>query len=60
LVTTQDTREPLFIHHHAHFGFEGSFGFYAGYGFGVGIVLVVIAKVLGIFLRRKDTYYDQS
>jgi len=49
----------FFIHHHAHFGFEGSFGFYAGYGFGVGIVLVVIAKVLGIFLRRKDTYYDR-
>jgi len=49
-----------FIHHHAHFGFEDYFGFYAGYGFGVGIALVVIAKVMGIFLRRKDTYYDQS
>ena len=50
----------FFIHHHAHFGFEDTFGFYAGYGFSVGIVLVVIAKVMGIFLRRKDTYYIQS
>lgn len=50
----------IFIHHHAHFGFEDSFGFYAGYGFGAGVALMVIAKVMGIFLRRKDTYYDQG
>jgi len=49
-----------FIQHHAHFGFEDYFGFYAVYGFGAGVALVVIAKVMGIFLRRKDTYYDRG
>jgi hypothetical protein len=46
-----------FIEHHAHFGFEDCFGFYAGYGFGVGIVLVIVAKVVAIVLRRKESYY---
>ena len=49
-----------FLHHQTHFGFEGCFGFYAGYGFGVGILLVIVAKISGIFLRRKDTYYNQD
>jgi hypothetical protein len=49
-----------FVEHHAHFGVEDYFGFYAGYGFGVGIVLVIVAKVAGLFLRRKETYYEQN
>lgn len=48
------------IEHHSHFGFEDFFGFYAGYGFGVGIILVIVAKVASIFLRRKDTYYERN
>ncbi|MFO1430341.1 MAG: hypothetical protein U1F76_09415 [Candidatus Competibacteraceae bacterium] len=48
----------IFIEHHAHFGLEDYFGFYAGYGFGAGIVLVIVTKIMGIFLRRKDTYYN--
>ena len=50
----------VFIEHHAHFGFEDFLGFYAGYGFGAGIVVVVIAKVVAIFLRRKASYYEQN
>ena len=50
----------IFIEHHSHFGFEDYFGFYAGYGFGVGIVLVIVAKIAGIFLRRKETYYERN
>ena len=50
----------FFIHHHAYFGIEDRFGFYAWYGFGAAVALVAVAKVLTIFIRRKDTYYDQD
>jgi hypothetical protein len=48
----------FYIHQHAHFGLEATFGFYAWYGFGTCVAMVVVAKLLGIFLKRKDTYYD--
>jgi len=41
-----------------HFGLDGAFGFGAWFGFASCVVLVVIAKVLSIFLKRPDTYYD--
>ena len=54
----------LFIHHHPHFSDHGteidvSFGFQAWYGFLTCGAMVVGAKILGIFLKRKDTYYDE-
>lgn len=54
----------FFIHHHPHFeqaGFtlDGSFGFFAWYGFLTCAGMVAAAKILGIFLKRKDTYYDE-
>jgi len=54
----------FFIHHHPYFeeqGFvlDGSFGFYAWYGFITCAGMVAVAKILGIFLKRKDTYYDE-
>jgi len=49
----------FFVHQHAHFGIEASFGFYAWYGFLTCVAMVVGAKVLGIFLKRPDTYYEQ-
>lgn len=54
----------FFIHHHPHFegqGFtlDGSFGFYAWYGFLACAGMVALAKILGIFLKRKDSYYDE-
>ena len=54
----------FFIHHHPHFeqaGFtlDASFGFFAWYGFITCAGMVAAAKVLGIFLKRKDTYYDE-
>lgn len=48
----------LVIHGHPHFGIDGTFGFHAWYGLLSGIGVVVIAKVLGIFLKRADGYYD--
>lgn len=51
------------VHHHPHFegeGFtlDGSFGFYAWYGFLACAGMVALAKILGIFLKREDSYYD--
>lgn len=50
----------FFIHTHSSFQIDGSFGFYAWYGLVVCIAMVLFAKALGIFLKRKDTYYDDE
>lgn len=49
----------LFVHQHEHFGIEASFAFYAWYGFGACVAMVVLAKLLGIFLKRPDDYYQR-
>lgn len=54
----------FFMHHHPHFEsqgihIDGSWGFFAWYGFLACALMVVAAKILGIFLKRKDTYYDE-
>lgn len=41
-----------------HFGVDGSFGFHAWFGFVACAVLILLAKLLGVFLKRKDDYYD--
>lgn len=43
---------------HPSFDIDGTFGFYAWYGLATCIAMVLGAKALGFFLRRKDTYYD--
>lgn len=43
---------------HGEFGLDESFGFNAWYGFGACVVLVLVAKILGVLLKRRDTYYD--
>lgn len=48
----------FFVDHYGHFGIDGTIGFYAWYGFLSCVVLVFAAKALGVFLKRKDTYYD--
>lgn len=53
----------FFMHHHPHFEAQGlhidaSWGFFAWYGFLTCAAMVVGAKILGIFLKRVDTYYD--
>ncbi len=49
----------LFVHQHVYFGIEDSFGFFAWYGFVTCVAMVVLAKLLGIFLKRPDDYYDR-
>jgi len=48
----------IFVHQHVHFGIEDSFGFFAWYGFIACVGMVVFAKLLGIFLKRPEDYYD--
>jgi hypothetical protein len=48
----------LAVHHHRLFGLDGTFGFGAWYGFAACVALVLGAKLLGAFLKRPDTYYD--
>lgn len=46
------------VHPHAVFGIDGSFGFNAWFGFLACVALIAVAKALGIFLKRPDSYYD--
>ena len=41
-----------------HFGFDGWFGFSAAYGLLTCVAMIVVAKVVGIFLKRRDSYSD--
>lgn len=43
-----------------HFGVDGSIGFNAWYGLGACIVLIIGSKVLGVMLKRPDTYYGDA
>jgi hypothetical protein len=43
-----------------YFGIDDTFGFNAWYGFIVCIILVCIAKGLGVFLKRQETYYERD
>lgn len=44
---------------HGHFAVDGSFGFNAWYGFAACAVLILFAKLVGVFLKRDDDYYDR-
>ena len=48
----------LLIHPYAGFVVDGTFGFYAWYGLGTCVAMVLFAKGLGLFLKRRDSYYD--
>ncbi|MEQ8664565.1 MAG: hypothetical protein RIC16_02475 [Rhodospirillales bacterium] len=48
----------LVVEPHPHFGIDGTFGFYSWYGLLTCVAMVVVAKGLGIFLKRPDDYYD--
>ena len=48
----------FFTHRHAHFGLDALFGFHAALGFISCAVLILLSKVLGLFLKAKESYYD--
>jgi len=43
-----------------HFGIDGWIGFGAAYGFLSCLAMVLVAKGLGIFLKRPDDYYTKA
>jgi hypothetical protein len=45
---------------HDHFEVDGLFGFNAAYGFLTCVAMVIVAKVLGWWLKRPDDYYPQE
>jgi hypothetical protein len=49
----------LLIGPEGHFAIEDLFGFNALFGVLACAALILIAKAIGILLKRPDTYYDQ-
>jgi hypothetical protein len=49
-----------FVADEPHFAIERLFGFYALFGFVACAALILIARAIGIFLKRPDTYYDEG
>lgn len=43
-----------------YFGFDAWFGFGAVYGFVSCLVMVLVAKLLGLVLKRPQNYYDEE
>jgi hypothetical protein len=60
LVLVLTALASLFTKAHTGFRLEGSFAFNAWYGFLSCIGMVLIAKLLGRLLLRKDSYYDRD
>ena len=50
----------FFVHGHPNSRIDGTFGFYAWYGLVTCVGMILFAKALGLFLKRKDTYYDDE
>lgn len=51
--------EPL-VHLHPHFAIDTLFGFHAVYGFIACALMIVVAKGLGLLLKRPDRYYTED
>ena len=50
---------PFFDDHHpAHFELENVFGFQAAFGFVAFVVVVFLGRLLRVFIRRDEDYYD--
>jgi hypothetical protein len=46
------------VEHDPHFAVEAWFGFNAWFGFLACAGLIALAKLLGVFLKRPDRYYE--
>lgn len=50
----------VFIDHEPYFGIDGTFGFNAWYGFAVCAAMIMLAKLVGLVLKRPDNYYEDG
>ena len=50
----------VFIYVKGYFGVDGWFGFGAVFGFLSCLAMVLVAKGLGLFLKRPEDYYDDE
>ena len=50
----------IWVHVHDYFGIDGLFGFQAAYGFLSCVAMVLVAKVLGWWLKRPEEYYPHE
>lgn len=50
----------FFIHKHGYFPWEDKPQFFAAYGFVCCVLVIFIAKLLRVFVRRDEDHYDQS
>jgi len=50
----------LLIKVKGYFGIDGWFGFATVFGFLACVVMVSLAKGLGVFLKRDESYYDEG
>lgn len=48
----------FFIHKHVVFGWEGKPWFFAAYGFVSCVGLIFIAKIMRIFIKKDEDYYE--
>jgi hypothetical protein len=48
------------VERHAYFGFDAALAFNAWFGFGACVAMILLAKLLGVALKRRDTYYDDE
>jgi hypothetical protein len=48
----------LFVHKHSAFVWDGAPSFFAVYGFISCVLLIFIAKLLRILIKRNENYYD--
>ncbi|MEX1994143.1 MAG: hypothetical protein WD929_05730 [Steroidobacteraceae bacterium] len=49
----------LVVHVHGYFRVDGWFAFSAIYGFLACVAMVLFAKLLGLVLKRRDSYYEE-
>ncbi|MDT8409638.1 MAG: hypothetical protein RQ741_08580 [Wenzhouxiangellaceae bacterium] len=58
VVLTATVAAQFFVHVHGYFTVDEWPGFNAVYGFLTCVAMVLVAKLLGLFLKRPDDYYD--